>query len=388
MSDVATVDVRGGWTSASNALADSLCPGRHNAQKGIPRAPEESNEYRNYGTKVHAALADPDRMREMNLTADEKEMYELCRQVEKDLMASYFADQPAANNGENRVRVWRHVRWWARFKSSLDKTTELTHSGEADMAVRRGVKAMIFDYKSLFGEVPENPKNMQLRDLAVLMKGNLGAIQEIAVAIIQPRVSMFPVPCVYTAADLARAEQDMFDRVSNSNHPGAPRIAGEAQCEYCRARNSCVERQKWAGAMTPPAMLPLLEVPMDQWSVEQRVAALNALKPARKFLDDIEEWAKQGISQDPQFCPGYRLKPGAFREKISNPQACFDRFLKLGGSPERFMETITVQKGALKDAVMEVTGAVGKPLNSMLTELLKDITTKEQNSPSLAKEEK
>jgi len=48
-------DERGGWTSASNALSDSLCPGRYVACRGLTEIMQ--SEEAESGTAIHAAMA-------------------------------------------------------------------------------------------------------------------------------------------------------------------------------------------------------------------------------------------------------------------------------------------------------------------------------------------
>lgn len=372
---------RGSWTSASNALADSLCPGRHLAQRGIP---DEPGKYADTGRKIHAALAaiaygpnneqSDHRAAMANLSVEEQQTFAACQEIRQKVILQYFGQI------ESKYTEFREQRFWARFKLN---GTEFQHSGQADFIGRQGTKTLIVDYKTLPGEVAESPKNMQLRDLACLAYGNLIPTTEIAVAIIQPFVTRQPVLCVYTKAELDRATKDMFDRVVRSNTLEAERVAGEVQCKYCKARRTCTVYQKWAGEIAPPAMLGLLEIPMASWTPEQMGRAANALAPLEKFLAEVKAEIKARLEKDKGAVVGWELKPGALRETIINPQGVFERFAKLGGTVEQFMPAVDIGKAKLREAVAKLTGARGKNLEGGMQILLEGLTESKPTAPTL-----
>lgn len=369
-------DVRRGFTSASNAAADAACPGRHNAQRGIPE-PEKSEDA-NTGTRIHMALADQLDLRKLSL--DERETFDACRDIEKRTVSAYFGE--VEHSQKEPLKVWRHQRLWAKVPP-----TGVEHSGEADVMYRRGNKVLIADYKCLTGDVADSPKNLQLRDLAVLAFGAFVTIEEVATLIIQPLVTHTPEVCVYRKPDLDKAMAAMYQRVLASNIPQAPRFAGETQCQFCLAAKAgtCVEYQRWAGQMAPPQILTVLEIPMATWTPEQRAVCAGALGPAMDFLEQMKAFFKDGLAKDPSFLPGWKLQPGNKRETITDPQQCYTRFAALGGSLEQFMGTIAVGKSKLKDAVNVVTGARGQALEKAIKTLTDGITETGQNAPSLRK---
>lgn len=356
-------------------MADSLCLGRHVAQKPVPVMPK-SNGYADAGTLIHAALANEAGAVE-KLNTDQQDVYHRCKQIEAKLLANYFG------GGSGSLPTFRHARYWVTIQDANGK--ELRHSGEADFVARSGTRAMVLDYKSLMGDIPDGARNLQLRDLAVLVKGHFVVIKEVAVAIVQPLVSMDPPLCVYDEAALNRSTAEMFERVVKSNFPGSPRTAGVVQCEFCRAKPYCVEYQRWVGGSLPIQMNTVMEVPMANWTAEQRAYVANMLLPASKFLDAVKQGLKDSIAADPNSVPGWTLKPGARRETIKNPQLCLDRFVSLGGTLEQFMPCITVNKGNLKEAVAAATKHKGKALEATLKNLNADNVDVTQTAPTLAK---
>lgn len=371
-------DERRGQTSASNAHADSLCPGRHGAQRGLP---EETTEYAESGQVIHEALAKKDgETTAHKLSLADREVFDACRSLEKKLCIDYFGEQPPAP-----MRVSRETRLWVKFaKMDGHALRDYEHSGQPDVVFRSGTKALICEYKCGHVEVGESPMNLQLRDQAVLVSGNLTLLDEIATAVIQPAVTMDPQITVYDKDAIERARIEMYERVIASNQPNAPRIPGEVQCQFCKARNGhCAQYQAWAGRLMPVQMLTVMEVPMASWTAEQRSLVTSGIAPALKFIEELKAFMKNGIKADPSFCPGWELRPGNRVETITDPQKCLDRFATLGGKLEDFMPAVKVGKGALKEAIHKVSGKKGKALEEALKSITDGIVVVTQNEPSL-----
>lgn len=360
-------DIRGGWTSASNALADSLCPGRHRAQQGIEDTRDDAD--RESGSRIHQALCSGDGT---VLSLDERETFEACRSIETKLAHEFF--------GGNHTTEFREQRYWIEFGSK-----PLRHSGQVDVLYRTVGRSLILEYKTLFGDVPESPKNMQLRDQAVLVHINFMFSANIGAAVIQPWVTHSPEICLYEGPDILKAMERLEARVKASNDPASPRIPGEVQCKFCLAKSSCTEYQKWAAQIAPPAVLNLLDVPMSSWSPAQRAIAAAQLKPCADFLDDLKAFLKEGLAKDPGFVPGWMLAPGGKRELITDPQKCFERFVAIGGTLEQFMVCLTVKKGSLREAINKIGGASGMALDGAVKTLTEGLVEVKQNEPSLKK---
>lgn len=368
-------DPRKGFTSASNASADRACPGRFNAQKGIP---DTDSEWSEHGDKIHAALADSgNRLLMESLSTDQRDMFDSHREVEKGLITRIWAGE------EGETRVFREQRYWCRVPNSGPAGDFFQHSGQADMVLIRNKKGLVEDFKSLIGDVEESPRNEQLRDLAVMVWRTYG-LDEVFVAINQPWISRNPEPCRYSPEDLARAEQEMWDRVRKSNDPSAPRVAGDVQCKWCKASAQCKEHLAWRSSLLPEKPSPFT-VFMSDWTPEQRSAVADHIPRLRKLLDDSEDYLKDLLKADPEAVPGFQLKDGIFRESITDPQELFNRFLAMDGNLEQFMACVKITKGDLEDQVRAVSKTKGKELKAKMEALLAGITEKKQNAPSLSK---
>ena len=368
--------IRRGWTSASNAAADALCQGRHLAQAGLS---DSKGEWASKGTAIHEALKLNDASK---LSLDERETFTACQSIEAKLVAAVF--------GEKQVVVsFREQRYWCKL--AAPGVDVLEHSGQADVVYRSGTRALVLDYKTLQGDVADSPKNLQLRDLACLVKGHFVVVNEVATAIIQPLVTHSPDVCMYGEDDLKRAESEMFARVAASNVPNAPRSASEVACKFCLAKTRCPVYSAWIGGMIPTGNSePLLkevvfQTAMELWTPSQRALVAGLLSPAAKALDDIKDFLKSGIARDAQFVPGWTVSDGTKREVINDPQACFDRFSALGGKLPDFMGCVTVGKTKLKKAVNQVTGSIGRKLDGELGKLIEGIIDVSQTAGSLEK---
>ncbi len=375
-------DVRKGATSASNALADSLCPGRHLAQRGIPEPP--ASEDASTGHRIHAALANKpsgsgDELQKLTLA--ERDMFDSCREIEKKIAIQFFGDSP------QDYRVFRHDRLWL---PNSGKPGFLSHSGEPDVVFRAGTKALVADYKVLTGDVADASSNMQLRDLAVLVAGHYAPLDQIATVIIQPLVTHSPEVALYTLPDLERAYGELVARVKASNDPKSPRVAGEVQCKFCRAVGRCKENAVWRAAQLPAVIEPaaqvaLFSIPRELWNPEQRALAASVVSPLGKFAEDLKEYLKP-LAGEGQI-PGWGLTDGRLKTPIVKPQECFDRFAALGGKLPEFLECIEVKKGLFEEALAEVTKEKGKAFKTTLAKVYDGITAEKRDAPSLAKKE-
>jgi len=356
-------DERRGCTSASNASWDKLCPGRHLAQQGLP---EETTEDAALGRRIHAALAKQD---SSGLNLEETETFDRCRLVEARVLEQWFGvDAPKAT-------AWREVegsanaRLWVKFPGPAHM---LEHSCRPDCFWRLNDRALIIEYKTLAGDVPEVSRNLQLRDQQVLIRGKYMIPGDIATVVIQPLVTMKPELCSYSAQDSLRARAEMFARVAASNDPKSTRVPGEAQCKFCRARGSCVEYQRFAAVMIPN-MPPLLEVAVSSWTPEQCAVFLDRRAIALRWLTEAEDAIKLRLKNG-QAIPGWTLKPGYEKKTIVDLAAAFERFTALGGNQQQFIAACSVGKDKLRQQVHDVTGAKGKALDGLMDKLQEGIT--------------
>lgn len=362
------IEGRGQWTSASNAAADKLCPGRHNAQRGIPEVQSSDSDF---GNAIHAALfkGDP-----AGLTADQEGIYLSVLEIEKKLCVKFFGPEVEGITPNPA----KEKRYWSTWADPAFK-----HSAQVDRVHRRVTRALVLDVKSLAGEVAESPANLQLRDQACLFDMNNAALTEIGVAIVQPLVTHSPEICVYSRADLMKARTEMYLRVEASNRADAPRVAGPAQCKFCRAKPSCREYLSYVGTLLP-APSSLLTVPVKDWTPEMRRHFVDNFDTAQKWLNSAWDAMVEGASQE-GFVPGYQLKDNPQRGTIINLQKVFDRASALGIPLADFLEKSTIGKGNLKELLRSFAKLKGKALDSQMEKVIGEDEKLSEASKSLKK---
>lgn len=377
----AVLDVRRGLTSASSATMDSLCPGRHLAQRDIPE--QERSEDAQSGMRIHLALKDSTNTAALNaLNAKERSIFDSCREIEKRLVAEWFGpDAPA-------MRVYREQRIWVKFKA--DRIYE--HSGEPDVIYHAGAKALILDYKTGSGEVEDASSNLQLRDLACLFRGDQMSKKQIVVecgtAIIQPLSTQSPVVCAYKEPDLDRAAKEMMDRVIASNDPRSPRIAGNVQCKFCRATSKCPEYQQWASA-TLPSFRDIMSLSVEQWEPAQRTIFMDRYAIAEQWLKDTKKALEAGATADPSFVPGYQMQDGTVKKPITNLPELINRIVAHGGTAAGLLtECGSISKEDLEiyfKSLIKKTVKGNIAQNKAYEDLLTGLTTDKPNKATLKK---
>lgn len=259
----------------------------------------------------------------------------------------------------------------------------LKTSGRFDVALVRpqSRRALILDGKSGWRPVSPNPSNLQLRRLAALLWLQLDC-REIGVCILKPYAEA-DLPCVYTDDDLGRSVVELEDDVRQSHEPGAVRTAGEEQCRYCRARESCSTRLEWLSAALPASLPPLPMVSAHDWTPKQRVLFLEREKGVRDWLEARKQEIKELLAESPEAVPGYGLRPGRVVETITDSQEVWKRFAQLGGTIDSFIRCIKVGKTALKEELRALTGQGGKGLEAELQNLLSGCVEARPSAPMI-----
>lgn len=375
-----TVDIRRGWTSASSASYDALCPGRHLAQKNIPE-PETTDDAA-FGRIVHAALA---KGSDEGLTVEQQDIYESCQKIAAKLVDQCFGPDAPKVKVFNEQRLWVKIRAFAGIPHNkiIDGEGYYEHSGQFDRLYRHGTRGLLIDFKTLNSDVPASPSNEQIRDLVVLCSRSL-VISEILAAVVQPLVTHDPELVLYDPVSIKQSEDEMFARVRASNNPASPRIPGTEQCKWCRAKSSCVEHAKWQ-SQNLPAPMSVLDMPVATWTPEQRAMFCERKGAAQKWLDECEAELKKLMKSDENAVPGFYLKPGNVLRPVTDPQELFNRFSALGGTLEQFMQCVGITKERLELQVRNITKAKGKGLKDKVDSMLEGITATKQNDSSIAK---
>lgn len=295
-------DPRRGLPSASSAEANILCPARHQMQEGIP---SESNEYSESGDLVHKALAG-DKDAEASLSDEQAECFNKAKATEAAMLEEWRNGTP-----KGKIECKRETRLWGH-KNPIDPLSNLVCSGQFDVLYidTSTSRALLSDYKSLFGEHTESPKNIQLRWLSALAWEHYD-VMEVSAFINQPNAKgiksgSLPEVVVYNAPDLLRAHGNMvveaLEMVNAENPVVTP---GEKQCKYCRAASRCLALQ---GIVRPLIeQREHAELVIQSMNGGQLSTFLDRLKLAEPIFDMAKKEAKARLKKDPNSIPGYKL---------------------------------------------------------------------------------
>ncbi len=358
-------DIREGFTSASQAESDLLCPGRHLAQRGLTEviSPEAAS-----GNRIHEWLAvtATGGCTIVQLSPEEMEIALACQKRALSIVDEWCKG--------HHFDIFTEERLWCAVQT-------FKHSGQPDFVALDAVekRAVVLDFKSGRSDVPEPNTNQQLRDLAVLASIRW-VLDEITVAIVQPFAKRQP-PCVYSEQDIARALKDMRNRVLMSNNPMAPRVAGEKQCKWCKASRTCPQYDAWA-----KGALPVLANGFGiehAWTAEQWVQFLSIAPEAEKWIESKKDEARALLRANPESIPGYELKT-IEREKITNVQGVFEQTTARGVHQSAFMQAVTVTKKGLKESLRTI-GLKGKELETTMDEILFGNVESKESTPMIVR---
>lgn len=357
---------RGNCTSASNALPDSLCPGRHQASLGLP---EQSTPEADSGTRIHEFLA----CKNQPLEVEELEIAIKLRDKTEQLRDDFLAREGKAYN---EYSSFIEHRMWL---------VNPVHSGQVDLLIAAGKTALLCDYKTGFGDIPDSDTNLQLRDLAVLTWRNFPKIKSVEVAIIDRFTE--PVVTRYELEDLRRAEKELKARVKASNAKNPRRIPGPIQCKFCRAFGT--ERCKESTALVTTLqrnLVPDLVITGNgmQGLLPHSLVRIQKLKPlVTKLCDQVTAEIRRRLKEDPSSVPGASLAKPKVLKPIVDPDTVFERAMALGAPRKAIMAAVKMTKGPLEDCVREATGLGGKELGQKMEEILAGCTEEKPCEPEV-----
>lgn len=352
-------------TTASNALPDSLCQGRFQAQIGIP---DVTSRDARFGREIHDALKRNDPSK---LTFEQRDIFDSIQAIETSVVVKFFgALAPEAIKHCDRERPY------------TIKVGEYEHGCTPDVVYRYLNRALVIEYKSLSGDVAPAPSNMQMRDQVVVVKSNYFAVDEIGSAVIQPLATHTPEVCCYMPQDIEQATWELVKRVTNSHAKDPKRTAGEVQCAFCKAKGICREYQAWA-TQGLPVPVSIVDLPVALWTPQMRTTFCEHMGVADKWLQETKMAMKDGAKKDPDFIPGWGLDEGDERRNVTDMQALWDRFNALGGTLEAFMGCMKLTLGDFEEQVSLVTKLKGKKLKDQVSALLQGLIEIKRTEPAL-----
>jgi hypothetical protein len=219
--------VRGGRVSASEFPRLEQCPGSRNLIVKLGDNTIKESEWSSSGDLVHKYLATRDTKLLEKMNDQQKDCSEKCIEQRGRIITQVF--------GSGEFESFVEERLWTPLKEH-----SRSFSGQADerFVSLDGKIGLVIDYKSLFGDVPAAPDNLQIGALVVLAFFQKPTMEKCYGAIVQPPVSEHPVLVEYTpqmAGDMLEVLCGLIDAARDAD---APLRTGD-YCKWCPAILHC-----------------------------------------------------------------------------------------------------------------------------------------------------
>ena len=342
---------------ASNAHRWLVCAGSVEAERDIPNT---TSPFAEEGTRAHElgelALLTSDAALD---TFEDQEMAEFVR------VYTDYVRQSAA--GADVFEIEQRVSYADWVEGGF---------GTADAVIVKDGVIHVCDLKYGMGvrvDAEENPQGMLYALGAYAENSYLGDIHTAKISIIQPRLDHISEWEISIEALLRWAEWAK-QRAEATQDPDAPRLAGEKQCRFCRAKASCQALKDVTEAAIMSEFDDLDNMPKaNTLTDEQMRAALDAKPMIESWLSAIEKLAKARLEEGGGFV-GYKLVEGrSNRRWISEDQAS-EELVNLLGEEDAYTKKLVSPAQAEK--------LLGKKRVSEIA----DIVVKSSGAPTLAPE--
>lgn len=153
---------------------------------------------------------------------------------------------------------------------------------------------------------------------------------KVVITIVQPRLDHIDEWEISTA-DLLKWGEWASQRAEMCLEPSADRVAGEKQCQWCKAQATCPEQKAYAEKIVMVDFDDVSEAkPVNTLTDEQLRAALEGKKLIVSWLDAVEKLATERLASGEGF-PGFKLVAGrSLRQWQSEESAAAELEARLG----------------------------------------------------------
>jgi hypothetical protein len=356
---------------ASNAHRWLNCPGSVSAEDGIPNT---SSPFAEEGTTAHELA---EQALGMALLAPEDvkvEDWSRYATVKANEFLDFYGDRDMADF----VRLYvDHVNALAANADAVDIEMRVSYEdwvpggfGTADAIIVKGDTLHICDLKYGMGvrvDAEENPQAMLYALGALTMNEMIFDIERIQIHIVQPRldhISQWEI----SVPDLLRWAEWVKQRAEEALEEDAPRVPGEKQCRFCRAKASCAALQKMTQDVIMADFDDLDNAPKANTLTDAQMRrALEAKPVIEGWLGAIEGLVRERLSNGGEF-PGYKLVEGRSNRQWENVEEAEQLLDELIGPDLAFTRKIIspaqAEKVLGKKRAGEIADLIVKPLGS------------------------
>lgn len=334
---------------ASSAHRWLACPGSVSAEDGIP---DSSSVFAQEGTTAH-------------------ELAELALRTGAGALDA-FEDQEMAEF----VRMYvEYVSRIADGADSFEIETRVSYGdwvpdgfGTADAIIVRDNVLHICDLKYGMGvrvDAEENPQGMLYALGAWALTELVFDIRRVQIHIVQPRLDHISTWEI-SVDDLLRWAEWVKQRAEETREPDAPRVPGEKQCRFCKAKATCSALMKMTQDIILADFDDLDNMPKaNTLTDDQMRRALDAKPLIEAWLSAIETLIKERLTTGDGF-DGYKLVEGKSNRQWSDEGAAVAKLVELIGSdkayaPPKLISPTQAEKVLGKSRAREISGLIVKP---------------------------
>ena len=318
--------------SASGSHRWLHCPGSVEAEKNLPKS---SSPYANEGTGAHA-------LAEKCLTQSLYPESFLGQTVE-----GIEVDQEMIDAVQDYIDTVRIIGGQQVYEQRIDLSEWIEGGfGTADCVALSAKTLTVVDFKYGKGVKVDAKDNSQLKLYALGAYNEYGLfadIQHVNMVIVQPRIehcSEFTV----SVKDLLAWGDWVKERAKQALKPSAPRIAGDSQCRWCRAKATCPALYELTAKTVQAEFDDLDSVkPPSALSDDDLKAVMTNRKLIESWLKAVEDHVFDRVMSGKPF-KGYKIVEGrSFRQWQDNNQAA-SRLAELLGDDAYERSLLSVAK--------------------------------------------
>jgi hypothetical protein len=333
---------------ASNAHRWLACPGSVEAERDIPNT---TSRFAAEGTEAHE-------LAEMALRTNSAALDAYANVEMADFVRVYVEYVNQSAIGADIFEIEQRVSYADWVDGGF---------GTADAVIVKDGVIHVCDLKYGMGvrvDAENNPQGMLYALGAYAANSYLGDIHTAKISIIQPRLDHISeweisIDALLRWAEWAKQQAEATQELD------APRVPGEKQCRFCRAKASCKALQQ----LTEKAMLAefddLDNMPKaNTLTDDQMRAALDAKPMIESWLSAVEALVKDRLANGEGFA-GYKLVEGrSVRKWVDDAQAeatIVDLLGDAAFAPKKIVSPAQAEKALGKKRAGEIADLVTKP---------------------------